>query len=53
MLDYCATHDRRRIDRAVDLWLQALDAVPLQATDMELSGARSSLRRAAGSPDGR
>jgi AcrR family transcriptional regulator len=24
MLDYCATHDRRRIDRAVDLWLSAL-----------------------------
>jgi AcrR family transcriptional regulator len=24
MLDYCATHDRRRLDRAVDLWLDAL-----------------------------
>jgi AcrR family transcriptional regulator len=24
MLDYCATHDRRRVDRAVDLWLSAL-----------------------------
>jgi AcrR family transcriptional regulator len=24
MLDYCATHDRRRIDRAVHLWLRSL-----------------------------
>ncbi len=24
MLDYCATHDRRRVDCAVDLWLNAL-----------------------------
>jgi AcrR family transcriptional regulator len=24
MLDYCATHDRRRVDRAVDLWLSSL-----------------------------
>jgi AcrR family transcriptional regulator len=29
MLDYCASRDRRRIDRAVDLWLQALDRIPL------------------------
>jgi AcrR family transcriptional regulator len=24
MLDYCATHDRGRVDRAVDLWLSTL-----------------------------
>lgn len=29
MLDYCATHDRERIDRAVDMWLQTLDSIPL------------------------
>jgi len=28
MLDLCATHDRRRIDRAVDLWLQTLGELP-------------------------
>jgi AcrR family transcriptional regulator len=26
LLDLCATHDRARIDRAVDLWLDTLDA---------------------------
>jgi AcrR family transcriptional regulator len=25
MLDYCTTHDRRRLDRAVGLWLSSLD----------------------------
>lgn len=25
MLDFCATHDRRRVDRAVHLWLSSLD----------------------------
>jgi AcrR family transcriptional regulator len=29
MLDACATRDRKRLDRAVDLWLHALDSVPL------------------------
>jgi AcrR family transcriptional regulator len=29
LLDLCATHDRGRIDRAVDLWLALLDAAPL------------------------
>jgi AcrR family transcriptional regulator len=28
MMDLCATHDRARIDRAVDLWLQALESLP-------------------------
>jgi AcrR family transcriptional regulator len=30
LLDYCASQDRKRIDRAVELWLQALDAIPLR-----------------------
>jgi AcrR family transcriptional regulator len=29
MLDYCASRDRKRVDRAVDLWLHALDSIPL------------------------
>jgi AcrR family transcriptional regulator len=28
MLDLCATHERSRIDRAVDLWLNAIGALP-------------------------
>lgn len=28
MLDLCATHERARIDRAVDLWLESLAALP-------------------------
>jgi AcrR family transcriptional regulator len=31
MLDYCASHDRERVDRAVALWLKALDSITLQA----------------------
>jgi AcrR family transcriptional regulator len=27
LLDYCATHERERIDRAVDLWLESLDTI--------------------------
>jgi len=27
MLDYCASRDRQRLDRAVDLWIGTLDAV--------------------------
>ena len=30
MLDYCASRDRKRLDRALDLWLQGLDAIPLR-----------------------
>jgi AcrR family transcriptional regulator len=30
MLDYCTTHDRERVDRAVYLWSQALDTIALQ-----------------------
>lgn len=37
LLDLCATHDRRRIARAVDLWITALDAIP---SPKELSDAR-------------
>jgi hypothetical protein len=32
LLDFCATRDRRRIDRAVDLWLQAIDRIPLPSS---------------------
>jgi AcrR family transcriptional regulator len=28
MIDYCASHDRERVDHAVELWLQALDSIP-------------------------
>jgi AcrR family transcriptional regulator len=31
MLDYAATHDRARIDRAVDLWIGTLDQVAARA----------------------
>jgi hypothetical protein len=27
MLDYCNTHDRKRVDRAVALWVGSLDAM--------------------------
>jgi AcrR family transcriptional regulator len=27
MLDHCSTHDRKRLDRAVALWLQTLDSM--------------------------
>ena len=30
MLDYCATRDRRRLDQAVDLWADNLDAMLLE-----------------------
>lgn len=30
MLDYCGSHDRKRLDRALDLWLSGLDAIPLR-----------------------
>ncbi len=32
MLDYCASRDRERTDAAVELWLDALDSMPLGAT---------------------
>jgi len=38
MIDYCATRDGRRLDRALDLWLRGLDAMPLPKR-------KSSLRR--------
>jgi len=31
MLDYAATHDRSRIDRAVDLWISTLDGLAARA----------------------
>jgi AcrR family transcriptional regulator len=29
MLDYCASHDRRRVEAAVELWLRSLATIPL------------------------
>ena len=29
MLDYCASRDRARLDRAVEMWLASLDHIPL------------------------
>jgi AcrR family transcriptional regulator len=34
MLDYCTTHDRKRLDAAVDLWLRGLDC--LMSNDNEV-----------------
>ena len=31
MLDFCATHDRRRLDRAVSSWLRSIDSPSLLA----------------------
>lgn len=28
LLDYCASHDRRRVEAAVELWLRSLEAIP-------------------------
>jgi AcrR family transcriptional regulator len=39
MLDYCASRDRERIDRAVEAWLRSLDAITARATTT--SGADS------------
>ena len=30
MLDYCASKDRKRVDLAVELWVQALELIPLR-----------------------
>ena len=27
MLDFCTTHDRKRVDEAVELWLRSLDSM--------------------------
>ena len=27
LLDHCATHDRKRLDKAVEMWIQALDVI--------------------------
>jgi len=34
MLDYCASRDRKRLERALDLWLSGLDAIPLRRLKM-------------------
>lgn len=33
LMDFCASQDRRRLDRAVELWLHAIDAMPLKKED--------------------
>jgi len=40
MLDYCASRDRSRLDRAVELWLHALDSIPLQRETAALERRR-------------
>jgi hypothetical protein len=35
MLDFCITHDRKRVDQAVGLWLRSLD--PMLTTGKEHS----------------
>ena len=41
LLDYCVTQDRQRIDRAVELWLQALDTVSLRNEPASLGERRT------------
>ena len=42
LLDLCATRDRKRISRAVDMWIAALDAIPPpQPRSQELPDERS------------
>jgi hypothetical protein len=33
MLDFCASHDRRRLDLAVSLWLRTLDSIMTDAKE--------------------
>ncbi len=42
MLDYCASHDRERIDQAVELWLKALDSISISSASSTLLPAGSS-----------
>jgi AcrR family transcriptional regulator len=37
LLDLCATHDRTRIDRAIDLWLDLLDGASPRGTGYDAS----------------
>lgn len=41
LLDYCASQDRARVDRAVELWLETLDKIPLQKPHSEESKVES------------
>jgi len=50
MLDYCASRDRRRLDRAVDLWLHALDALAPVTPAMEAADGSRAPRRPAAAP---
>lgn len=33
LLDYCASGDRERVDRAMEMWLKGLDAISMQADE--------------------
>src|SRR5271168_2469177 len=35
MLDYCATHDRERVDQAVELWLKSLDTISFECASAD------------------
>jgi AcrR family transcriptional regulator len=41
MLDYAATHDRARIDRAVDLWIGTLDQLSTRAAAQKAAAPKS------------
>jgi AcrR family transcriptional regulator len=41
MLDYCASHDRKRVDQAVELWLKALDSISPQASSARTPSLKS------------
>lgn len=40
MLDYCVSHDRKRLDRAFALWLQALDSLAVPRKNPRRSSAQ-------------
>lgn len=37
LLDYCASRDRERVDRAVDLWLRSLDTISLKTENSDVN----------------
>ena len=37
LMDLVATHDRARVNRAVELWLDAIDSASLAATNKEFN----------------
>jgi AcrR family transcriptional regulator len=45
MLDYCASQDHKRLGRAVDLWLHALDSIPLSGGAVGVDRMKSEARK--------